>query len=107
MSIQFTDANFQAEAIEASAIKPVLVDFFAPWCGPCKLQGPIVDEVADAMGDIAKVGKMDTESNGQIASQYGIMSIPTLLVFRNGQVVETMIGLQNKGYLIDVIKKHV
>lgn len=107
MSIQFTDANFQSEAIDASVVKPVLVDFFAPWCGPCKLQGPIVDEVAEAMGDIAKVGKMDTESNGQIASQYGIMSIPTLLVFRNGQVVETMIGLQNKGYLIDVIKKHV
>jgi thioredoxin 1 len=107
MSIQFTDANFQKEVIDVSAAKPVLVDFFAPWCGPCKLQGPVVDEVSEAMGDIAQVGKMDTDANGQVAGQYGIMSIPTLMVFRNGQVVETMVGLQNKGYLIDVLKKHV
>ena len=107
MAIEFTDANFQAEAIEASKTKPVLVDFFASWCGPCKMQGPIVEEVAQAMGDKAVVGKMDTDANMQTASQFNIMSIPTLIVLRNGAIVETMVGLQDKDGLISTINKHI
>ncbi len=107
MAFQFTDENFAKEAIEASKEKPVLVDFFASWCGPCKMQGPIVDELAELMGDKAIIGKLDTESAQQIASQYGVMSIPTLLIFRNEKVVEQMVGLQSKEALEEVLNKHM
>lgn len=107
MSIQFNDSNFESQVIEASKEKPVLVDFFASWCGPCKMQGPIVDELAGEIGDKALVGKLDTEASPETAEHFGIMSIPTLLVFRNGQIVEQMIGLQSKTALISAINKHL
>lgn len=107
MAKQFTDQNFQADAIEASKEKPVLVDFFAAWCGPCKMQGPIIDELAEEIGDKAVVGKLDTEANQATAGQYGVMSIPTLLVFKGGEVVETMVGLQAKENLTAVLNKHM
>jgi thioredoxin 1 len=96
MTKHFTDANFEQEVIEASKEKPVLVDFFASWCGPCIMQAPIIDELANEIGDSAHVGKLDTEESGMTAMRYGVMSIPTLLVFRNGQVVKQMVGLQSK-----------
>lgn len=107
MSFQFTDANFAKEAIEASKDKPVLVDFFASWCGPCKMQGPIVDELASEMGDKAVIGKLDTEASPMTAEHFGIMSIPTLLIFRKGQVVEQLVGLQAKQSLKASIEKHL
>lgn len=107
MAKQFNDANFADEVIRASNDKPVLVDFFAPWCGPCKMQAPIIDEVHDLMGDKAVVGKLNTEEGTQTAEKYGVMSIPTLLVIRNGQVVESMVGMQTKEHLIETIKKHI
>lgn len=107
MTKHFTDANFQAEVIEASNTKPVLVDFFASWCGPCKMQAPIIDEVAELMGNIAVVGKLDTETAGQTAQGLGIMSIPTLIIFRNGEAKETMVGMQPKEGLIEILKKYV
>lgn len=106
MAFQFTDDNFAAEAIEASKSKPVLVDFFASWCGPCKMQGPIVDELAEAIGDKAVIGKLDTEANQQVAQEYGVMSIPTLLIFKDGKVAEQFVGLQSKEALAEVIKKY-
>jgi len=103
---EFTDANFKEEAIEASKQKPVLVDFFAPWCGPCKMQGPIVDELADEIGDKAVIGKLNTEDNQQTAGDLGVMSIPTLIFFKDGEAKETLVGLQTKENLLDLIKKY-
>ena len=106
MAKEFTDANFKEEAIEASKQKPVLVDFFAPWCGPCKMQGPIVDELADEIGDKAVIGKLNTEDNQQTAGDLGVMSIPTLILFKDGEAKETLVGLQTKEGLLDLIKKY-
>ena len=107
MAKQFTDDNFAKEAIEASKEKPVLVDFFAPWCGPCKMQAPIVDEVSEELGDKAIVGKLNTEEAQKTSGEYSVMSIPTLLVIRNGEVVETLVGMQSKEVLIKTINKHI
>lgn len=107
MAKQFTDANFAEDVMKASNDKPVLVDFFATWCGPCKMQAPIVDEVSDLMGDKAIVGKLNTEEAPTTASEHNVMSIPTLLVIRNGKVVETMVGIQTKETLVEILKKHI
>lgn len=106
MEKHFTDANFEAEVIEASKDKPVLVDFYAEWCAPCKMQGPIVEEVAKEMGEEAVVGKLNTEEAMQTASKFGIMSIPTLLVFKDGKIVEQFVGVQTKDGLVETLKKH-
>ena len=82
MTKHFTDDNFQSDVIDASKDKPVLVDFFAQWCGPCKMQAPVIDELAEAMGDKAGVGKLDTEEAAATAAKYGVMSIPTLIIFK-------------------------
>jgi thioredoxin 1 len=89
----FTDQNFQSDVI--SSDKPVLVDFWAPWCTPCKIVGPIVEELAKEYEGKMKVGKMNVDEN-QTAEQFGIMSIPTLLIFKNGQPVESIVGAQSK-----------
>lgn len=107
MAKQFTDNNFDQDVLEMSKTKPVLVDFFASWCGPCKMQAPIIEELATAMGDKASVGKLDTEDAPNTAQKYGVMSIPTLLLFKDAKVVETMVGLQPKESLEDVIKKYI
>ena len=81
--IIFTDANFEAEALKSD--KPILIDFFADWCGPCKMQGPIIDEVASEIGDKAVVGKLDVDASPVTAQKYEVMSIPTLIIFKNGK----------------------
>jgi len=107
MAKEFTDSNFEKEAIEASKEKPVLVDFFASWCGPCKMQGPIVEELAEEMKEKAILGKLDTEKNQDTASKYDVMSIPTLIIFKDGKIAETMVGLQNKENLKSTIEKYM
>ena len=99
----FNDSNFEAEVLGSD--KPVLVDFFAVWCGPCKMQGPIVEELAGEMGDKAKVGKMDVDANPQTAQKYDIMSIPTIIIFKKGEPAVRLTGLQGKEALATEIKK--
>jgi len=99
----FTDAGFEADVLKSD--KPVLVDFFATWCGPCRMQGPIVDELAAEMGDKVKIGKMDVDQNPQAAGKYGIMSIPTIMIFKGGEAKETFTGLQTKETLKAALEK--
>ncbi len=90
--MEFTDQNFEQEVLKANV--PVLVDFWAPWCGPCQMMGPIIKELAEQMGEKAKVGKLNVDENGSIASQYGIMSIPALKIFKGGVMVKEFVGVQ-------------
>ncbi len=93
--ITFTDQNFETE-VEKSAI-PVLVDFWAPWCGPCRIQGPIVEELAKELeGKSVKIGKLNVDENMNVAQKYNIMSIPTLMVFKGGKVEKQLVGVQQK-----------
>lgn len=98
----FTDQNFQTEVLDSKT--PVLVDFWAEWCSPCRIVSPIVDELATEYGgEKLKVGKLDVDANGETAQKYGVMSIPSLIVFKNGEVVKTMVGAQSK----DNFKKEI
>lgn len=92
--IEFTDANFDSEVIKSDT--PVLVDFWAPWCGPCKMVAPIVEEISSEYQGRLKVGKVNTDDNQRVAMEYGVMSIPTLMIFKGGEVVERIIGAQPK-----------
>ena len=100
-----TDANFEAEVLKSD--KPVLVDFWAVWCGPCQMQGPIVEEVAKELVGKAVVGKMNVDENPAVAQKFGIMSIPTLMIFKGGAVVKQFIGVQNKETLLSELNKQI
>lgn len=89
-----TDANF--ESAVASSDKPMLVDFWAPWCAPCKQIAPILEEVAEEMGDAVKICKLNVEEHQQAAQKFGIRAIPTLLFFRNGEKVDELVGMSSK-----------
>ncbi len=99
--IEFTDANFDSEVIKSDT--PVLVDFWAPWCGPCKMIAPIVEEISTEYSGRLKVGKVNTDDNQKVATDYGVMSIPTIMIFKNGEVVERIIGAQPKDALTSKI----
>ena len=91
--LTLTDKNFEEEVLKSN--QPVLVDFWAEWCHPCRIVGPIIEELATEYDGKLKVGKVDVDAN-QVANSYGIMSIPSILIFKNGKVVKTMIGAQSK-----------
>lgn len=94
MEIILTDLNFENEVLQSK--EPVLVDFWAPWCAPCRIIGPVVEELAKEYEGKLKVGKLNVDENGKTAAKFNIMSIPTLLIFKNGEIVKTMIGAQSK-----------
>ena len=92
--------NFQNEVLNSE--KPVLLDFWAPWCGPCRMVGPIVDEIAAERGDI-KVGKVNVDEERELAGQFGVMSIPTLVVIKGGKVVNQMVGARPKSQILAML----
>jgi thioredoxin len=99
--VEFTDNNFETEALKAD--KPVLVDFWAPWCGPCRMVGPIIEELAGSYSGKVKVGKLNTDDNPNVASRYGIMSIPTVLLLHNGEIQDRVVGAVPKKEFVRVL----
>ena len=105
MEITLTKTNFEMEVLKSD--KPVLVDFWAPWCGPCRMLAPVLAEVAAEKGDKIKVGKVNVDENPELAAQYGISGIPAMLLFKDGKVVATSVGFKPKSELESFIATHV
>ena len=106
MENTFTDTNFNVEVLQSAV--PVFVDFWAPWCGPGRMMGPIVETLAAEMaGQKVKIGKLNVDENPNTAGQYNVMSIPTFLLFKGGQVADQMVGGMQKEKLEEMIKKHI
>ena len=100
--IILTSDNFETEVIGSEI--PVLVDFWAPWCGPCKMLGPVISQIAEENEGKIKVGKVNVDEEDELAAQYGIQSIPTVLLFKGGEVVEQSLGFKPKAFFEDLIK---
>jgi len=105
MAAELNEASFQTEVIEASV--PVLVDFWAVWCGPCRMLTPTIESLASEYEGKVNVAKVNVDENQQLAAKYGIMSIPTVMIFNEGKVVEQFIGVQPKGVYEDALKKYI
>lgn len=104
MSVKtITEENFEEEVLNSN--KPVLLDFYADWCGPCKMMSPVIDEIAEEIGDIAKVGKVNSDDNMDLAEKYEIMSIPTIMIIKNGQEVKRFLGVTPKEEIIKSINE--
>ena len=103
--IEANQNSFKKDVLDVKNI-PVIVDFWAPWCGPCKMQGPILDELSGEMGNKTKIVKINVDDNFELASQYGIMSIPALKIFKDGKVVEELVGVHQKDQLMEVIERN-
>ena len=101
MALEITDSNFEETVLKSD--KPVLVDFWAAWCGPCRMVGPIIDELSEEYEGKAVVGKVDIDSNQQYAAQFGVRNIPTVLLFKNGELVERKVGVSSKNDYADAL----
>ena len=105
MAVEFTDANFKELVLESD--KPVLVDFWATWCGPCRAIAPVIDELHNELDGKAVIGKVNIDENSAVPVEYGVRTIPTLLVFKNGEVVDKAVGNQPKSKLIEILTAHM
>ena len=101
MALQITDANFEETVLKSD--KPVLVDFWAEWCGPCRMLGPIIEELSSDYDGKAIIGKVDVDSNQQFAAQYGVRNIPTVLIFKDGELVNRQVGVSQKNVYSEYI----
>ncbi|HET6244479.1 MAG: thioredoxin [Bacteroidetes bacterium] len=105
MALEFTDANFEETVLKSN--QPVLVDFWAEWCGPCRMVGPIVEELSKEYEGKAVIGKLDVDNNPGISAQFGIRNIPTILFFKNGEIVDKQVGAVPKSVLAAKIDAHL
>lgn len=103
MAYKFTDSNFEQDALQVSV--PVVVDFYADWCGPCKMMAPVIDELATDYEGKVRIGKINTDENRSIATKYNIMSIPTIILLKDGKVVDTVVGALPKTALQEKINR--
>jgi thioredoxin 1 len=103
--LEFTDSNFEQEVLKSD--KPVLVDFWAEWCAPCRMVAPAVEAIAEQYSDRAKVGKLNVDQNQNVTVRYSIRGIPTLLIFKGGQIQEQVVGATSKDNLVKLIEKHL
>ena len=101
MAVEITDANFEELVLKSD--KPVLVDFWGEWCGPCRMLGPIIEDLSDDFADKAVIGKLDVDSNQQFAAQFGVRNIPTVLVFKDGEMVNRQVGVAQKSVYADFL----
>ena len=101
MALEITDANFEELVLKSS--QPVLVDFWAEWCGPCRMLGPIIEELSSDYDGKAVIGKVDVDSNQQFAAQFGVRNIPTVLIFKDGELVNRQVGVSQKSVYSDYI----
>ena len=100
--LKLTDENFESEVLKSD--KPVIVDFYADWCGPCKMMSPVIDKIAEELGETVKVGKVNSDDNMELAQKYEIMSIPTIMIFKNGSLTQKFIGVTDKSSIIEAVK---
>ena len=105
MALEITDSSFQEVVLQSD--KPVLVDFWAPWCGPCRMLSPVIEQLHNEFEGKAVVAKVDIDNNQQVALEYGIKSIPTLLIFKNGEVVDKIVGLSPKEVIVEKLSAHL
>ncbi len=102
MEMKFTSGNFEAEVLKAD--KPVLVDFYADWCGPCKMMAPMIEQLAEELAGTVVVGKLNVDESSDIAMTYRVMNIPTLILFKNGKAAGKLIGVQSKQAVLQMIQ---
>ena len=103
--IDITDSQFSSEVLEHDT--PVLLDFWAPWCGPCKMIAPILDQVAEHFGEKVKICKINIDESEETAMKFGVRGVPTLMLFKNGENIETKVGVGQKGQLVSMVEKHL
>lgn len=100
--LKLSNENFEEEVLKAD--KPVIIDFYADWCGPCQMMSPVIDEIAEEKAEAIKVGKVNVDDNQELAMEYGVMSIPTIVIMNQGKVQKTFVGVRSKSEILDAIK---